>query len=84
MSLQAGVAAGCALQKGHMEVMIDSLPGFPDGVSLAEDGNFWIALAAPDQAFVKILPYRCASCSLQCLIEGVPACSFCKGRLISF
>ena len=42
-----------------MEVMIDSLPGFPDGVSLAEDGNFWITLAAPNQPFVKVLPYRC-------------------------
>ena len=65
-SKDCSFTAGCALQKGQLEVMIDSLPGFPDGVSLAEDGNFWIALTAPDQAFVKILPYRCVSCSLQC------------------
>lgn len=43
-----------------MEVMIDSLPGFPDGVSLAEDGNFWITLAGPNQPFVKVLPFRSA------------------------
>ena len=49
----------CASQEGQLEILIDSLPGFPDGVSLAEDGNFWITLAAPNQAFVKILPYRC-------------------------
>ena len=41
-------------------MMIDSLPGFPDGVSLAEDGNFWITLAGPNQPFVKLLPYRSA------------------------
>lgn len=40
--------------------MIDSLPGFPDGVSLAKDGNFWITLVAPNQSFIKVLPYRSA------------------------
>ncbi|KAL3155800.1 hypothetical protein ABBQ32_012813 [Trebouxia sp. C0010 RCD-2024] len=47
-------------KRGQTEVMIDSLPGFPDGVSLAVDGNFWITLVAPNQPFVKVLPYRCA------------------------
>lgn len=29
---------------GQLEVLIDSLPGYPDGVSLAPDGNFWAAV----------------------------------------
>lgn len=53
---------------GQTEVMIDSLPGFPDGVSLAEDGNFWITLVAPNQPFVKLLPYRSATCQ-QCTVK---------------
>ena len=46
------------LQKGQTELLISSLPGFPDGLSLSEDGNFWVTLAGPNQPFVKILPYR--------------------------
>ncbi len=29
------------------DVFLDNLPGFPDGISTAPDGTFWIALAAP-------------------------------------
>ena len=46
------------MQQGQTEVLISSLPGFPDGISLSEDGNFWIAMVAPTQAFVHILPFR--------------------------
>ena len=46
------------MQQGQTEVLISSLPGFPDGISLSEDGNFWIAMVAPNQAFVHILPFR--------------------------
>ena len=59
-----------------MEVMIDSLPGFPDGVSLAEDGNFWITLVAPKQPFVKVLPYRSAP-----LRHFIFASTFCSATL---
>lgn len=45
-------------KQGQTEVLISSLPGFPDGISLSEDGNFWIAMVAPNQAFVHILPFR--------------------------
>lgn len=45
-------------KKGQTELLISSLPGFPDGLSLSEDGNFWVTLAGPNQPFVKILPYR--------------------------
>ena len=58
------------MQRGQLEVLISCLPGFPDGVSVSEDGNFWIALVAPDQPFVKILPYRYlqAKCACRCCL----------------
>jgi len=34
-------------KKGHHEIIIDNLPGFPDGISTGSDGVFWIALASP-------------------------------------
>ena len=30
-----------------MDVFIERLPGFPDGISRAPDGSFWLALVAP-------------------------------------
>ena len=32
---------------GEHEILIDNLPGFPDGISTGEGGRFWIALASP-------------------------------------
>ena len=32
------------MQTGSLEVFLDNLPGFPDGVSKASDGNFWVAI----------------------------------------
>lgn len=34
-------------KKGQSEVLIDNLPGFPDGISTGTHGRFWIALASP-------------------------------------
>lgn len=31
-------------QAGSLEIFLNSLPGFPDGVSRASDGNFWVAI----------------------------------------
>ena len=33
---------------GATEVFIEGLPGFPDGLSRAADGGFWLALILPD------------------------------------
>ena len=30
------------LQAGTVDTLIDQLPGFPDGVSRADDGSFWV------------------------------------------
>ena len=40
---------------GQTDILIDNLPGFPDGVSRGEDGVFWIALASPRNALVDAL-----------------------------
>lgn len=38
---------------GKSEVLIDKLPGTPDGVSRAADGSFWVSLIANVPAFTK-------------------------------
>lgn len=37
---------------GEVELFIDNLPGFPDGISTGEDGTFWLALYAPRNALL--------------------------------
>ena len=34
-------------QQGHLEILIDNLPGFPDNLKSGADGRFWLGLAAP-------------------------------------
>lgn len=34
---------------GTTELLIDNLPGMPDGMQRASDGNFWITLVAADK-----------------------------------
>jgi len=31
-------------KKGQTEVVLDNLPGYPDNINLASDGNYWLAL----------------------------------------
>jgi sugar lactone lactonase YvrE len=48
--------SGPTLDRGT--VLVDNLPGFPDGIAAAGDGTFWIALASPRNAVVDTLaPY---------------------------
>jgi len=35
---------------GTSDVLIDNLPGFPDGISQGEDGIFWVAIISPRDA----------------------------------
>ena len=34
-------------KKGQAEILIENLPGFPDGISSGTDGIFWIAIVSP-------------------------------------
>ena len=42
-------------KKGSTEVVIDRLPGFPDGISRASDGNYWLCLVAPLSPLLPLL-----------------------------
>ena len=48
------------MQAGSLEVFLDNLPGLPDGVSKASDGNFWVAInSAPiPKAFNVLMTSR--------------------------
>ena len=44
------------VQAGSLEMLLDHLPGFPDGVSKASDGNFWVAInSAPAPKALGVL-----------------------------
>jgi sugar lactone lactonase YvrE len=44
---------------GQVETFVKALPGFPDGISLSEDGrSFWLSIVAPWSPAIKIMPYR--------------------------
>ncbi|CAD7702383.1 unnamed protein product [Ostreobium quekettii] len=45
-------------QAGQTDVLIDALPGFPDGISRGEDGNFLIALISRPSPILKLMPFR--------------------------
>jgi len=55
-----GVAApaGGSVRYGRSEILIDNLPGFPDGISSNGKDKFWLALVTPrDQLLDKLLPH---------------------------
>ncbi|KAK9790517.1 hypothetical protein WJX73_005962 [Symbiochloris irregularis] len=44
-------------QAGTRDILISSLPGFPDGISLSEDGHgFWVSVVMPKNILAKALP----------------------------
>ncbi|KAK9832113.1 hypothetical protein WJX81_008412 [Elliptochloris bilobata] len=47
-------------KRGEKEVLVDKLPGFPDGITRVSGGSgFWVALAVPTQpALLHLLPWR--------------------------
>ncbi|KAG2493647.1 hypothetical protein HYH03_008164 [Edaphochlamys debaryana] len=53
---------------GTTDVLIDRLPGFPDGISRAPDGGFWVALVAP----VTKLPHALRFLPLRVLLAYLP------------
>ncbi|CAK0787144.1 hypothetical protein CVIRNUC_010360 [Coccomyxa viridis] len=47
---------------GQQEIMIDRLPGFPDGISSTSSGTFWVALVVPEMGIVKHLSNKILRC----------------------
>jgi hypothetical protein len=39
-------------RKGDVEVLINNLPGLPDGISTGADGIFWLAMITPRNALM--------------------------------
>ncbi len=59
------------MQAGAFEIFLDNLPGFPDGVSRASDGNFWVAInSAP---VPKVVGVTMGSRFLRWVVGWVPA-----------
>jgi sugar lactone lactonase YvrE len=45
-------------KQGQSEILIDNLPGFPDGISSNGKDKFWLALVTPrDETLDKLLPH---------------------------
>jgi len=58
------------LRKGDVDVLINNLPGFSDGISTGADGIFWLAISAPRNALVDFAGPRPW---LRKLIHRIPA-----------
>jgi sugar lactone lactonase YvrE len=57
---------------GQHELLVEGLPGFPDGVSVDVDGNAWVALASSRRAIVDALaPWPAARAVLASLPEAL-------------
>ncbi|KAL6756285.1 strictosidine synthase [Haematococcus lacustris] len=54
---------------GMLELAVDRLPGFPDGVTRSHDGGFWVALPSPRNQLFQMLQYR----SIRTLMAYLPA-----------
>ena len=55
---------------GQTEVLVDRLPGLPDGISRSPDGGFWVGLVVPLSPIPKFFgPYRPARQLLSHLIS---------------
>lgn len=45
-------------KQGQLEIVVDALPGMPDGISRASDGGFWVAMVSPRSAVLDgLAPY---------------------------
>lgn len=45
-------------KKGKVEVFLDNLPGFPDGVNISSGGTIWVSLPSPrSEELDKLLPH---------------------------
>ena len=59
-------------RKGQSDVLIEHLPGFPDGMSTAPDGDFWIAVIAPPPFVWKLVPFHIIRLLYAWISEFIP------------
>eukprot|EP00210_Caulerpa_lentillifera_P004161 g3967.t1 len=59
-------------KKGTRDLLISNLPGFPDGISRAPDGSFWIALVAPVPPFWSLLQTKLSRLIAAWITEYIP------------
>ena len=59
-------------REGQSDFLIEHLPGFPDGMSTAPDGDFWIAMIAPPPLFWKIMPFHIVRLLYAWISEYIP------------
>ncbi|MCH2228734.1 MAG: SMP-30/gluconolactonase/LRE family protein [Crocinitomicaceae bacterium] len=56
-------------KKGETEIFMDNLPGFPNGISIREDGSFWLVFSTRrNDALDKIHPKK----GMKKLVYGLP------------
>ena len=56
-------------KKGEKEIFMDNLPGFPNGISIREDGSFWLGFSTRrNDALDKIHPKK----GIKKLVYGLP------------
>lgn len=65
--VRIGVAG---IERGTLTPVLENLPGFPDNISPAGDGRYWVALFAPRNALLDALSARPA---LRKVIPRIPA-----------
>ncbi|QIZ76137.1 SMP-30/gluconolactonase/LRE family protein [Ferrimonas lipolytica] len=56
--------------QGQAEVLLDNLPGFPDNLSRADDGTYWLGLVSPRNA---LLDWLANKPQLRKMIQRLPA-----------
>ena len=45
-------------KQGHIEIIADNLPGFPDNINKSSDGHYWVGLVSPRNPLLDALgPY---------------------------
>lgn len=72
-------------RKGLREVLIDDLPGFPDNLSTAPDGRFWLALVSPRNRLLDSLgPYPRLRAAIQRLPEFLRPAAVAYGHVVAF
>jgi sugar lactone lactonase YvrE len=67
----ADYAAGAAPQAGTTDVLVEHLPGVPDGICRASAGGFWVSLVVPIKPIARLLRSRLLRAVLAWMPQGL-------------